>query len=164
MTPEEFQAARALADAATPGEWGALYVQGDAQRRTHPNGGLNVNSPAAWSVGPEARTMMQAKRDAEFIAAARTLVPRLLDALEQAQAEAEMFKDVRYPHNVAAALTERAERAEAAVLEARKLLAEALDLAAESIPYAGPYFDEKWNLTGELAALRARAGAQGATP
>lgn len=39
----------------------------------------------------------------------------------------------------------------------RDLLAEALDLAAEAIPYAGPYFDEKWSLTARLAELRTAA-------
>jgi hypothetical protein len=82
VTPEEIQAARALVQAATPGPWKAPSGVESEGWRIH--GALYAESDS----GPA---------DGEFIAAARTLVPRLLDALDEAR-----------------------ERAEAAVVEARK--------------------------------------------
>ncbi len=99
MTPTERQRARELCEAATPGPWeyngyrgifafdlpdGFEYVD-DPEERWVQIGGVDDAAPFAGP-GDIARHPMTVA-NAEFIAAARTLVPRLLDALEEAEAD-----------------------------------------------------------------------------
>lgn len=179
---EEIQAARALVDAATDGDW--LVVA---------DGTLIVpNSVLGQAIGGT-----EHPADAEFIAAARSLVPRLLDALEQAQAElaswitvlcqqtdkiddlVSQVGDLQFNHDV---MEVRALRAEAAVVEARKaalleaagpdcpdyqtlresiLVQVALHKAADEIDSAAT---KKFTHAEVSAWLRARADALGSTP
>lgn len=208
---EEIQAARALVEAATPGPWEAMqpwaerepeisdtwwvwrtdakpYYGGVLEVCTDDEGGSPVKLvPGGIGTAEitDGRNYAQEKADAEFIAAARTLVPRLLDALEEARAERDSFsealvaserdlqdgegdfKDLRGEYEAhlerCAGRLDRAKRAEAAVVEARKAaLLEAADEvrrirngeSSEPGPYAG--YIETW--------LRARAAAQESTP
>jgi hypothetical protein len=173
MTPEEFQAARALVDAATPGPWWPRYggepgeVYASAAQR---------HVATVHGEGSDARP----NPDSKFIAAARSLVPRLLDALEQAQAEQHRcvkrksgYWSCEYEGccvdgtccTCCYHADEQRERAEAAVVEARKA---ALREAAEAIvaeAYAAPYGTKNRGaaiMTRDW--LRARADAQGSTP
>jgi hypothetical protein len=99
MTTEELQACRDRAEAATPGPW-------EMSRRDDVMGGFDYfveAGPLCVAVAAEdARPTrgMGAKRDAAFIAHARTDVPRLLATVDHAEA--------------------RAERAEAALAELRR--------------------------------------------
>jgi hypothetical protein len=59
-----------------------------------------------------------------------------------------LLRELRYmDNNITVAAADEIER-----LRAR--LAEAIELAAEAIPYAGEYFDDKWSLSERLAAIR----------
>lgn len=89
LTAEERAEARRLADAATPGPWRAdvstpglpheLHYDVTAHDHLTPKGsGMRV-SILSYSHMPQ--------RDHAFIAASRTLVPKLLDALEAAERE-----------------------------------------------------------------------------
>lgn len=81
MTPEEIQAARALADFCPPGPWTVDYgaARGGYPQRVTNAGALLI---AECFENPDLGSFIS-----EFIAAARTLVPRLLDALDEARAE-----------------------------------------------------------------------------
>lgn len=76
MDREELKRLRALADAATPGPW-VFKASGDSLRfsmRRPPGGTIAV----ALTAEPE---------DVDFIAAARTALPALLDEVERLRAE-----------------------------------------------------------------------------
>jgi hypothetical protein len=90
MSPEERAALRVLAEAATPGPWEV--------ERYWWKLGSSRGMPDSWWLGIEARGAVcgtvaqaleddEAKADAAFIAAARTAVPALLDALDEAERE-----------------------------------------------------------------------------
>ena len=76
ITPDERAEWRALADAATPWPW-------DYYRPHHASGYHEITR------GQETLACQVSGGDAAFIAAARTAVPRLLDALDAAEAEIE---------------------------------------------------------------------------
>lgn len=78
ITPDERAAMRALADAAFPGPWTVI----EDHVRVH---GVGTNPDEKEASVFEDRRVGTA--DARFIAAARTAVPRLLDALDTAEAE-----------------------------------------------------------------------------
>jgi len=80
LTPDERAAIRARTDAATPGPYRVTEIDGEP----HVCVGILAHEidRALTSKG-----LAQAFRDAEFMAAARTDVPRLLDALEAAEDE-----------------------------------------------------------------------------
>jgi hypothetical protein len=86
MTHAEISAARALADAATEGPW---VVADDSPR------GFGVGQEE-WEHRPVDLHPWEMfnKTDAAFIAASRTLVPKLCDALEAAQRDAEVIGNV----------------------------------------------------------------------
>lgn len=67
---------RALADAATPGPWEADHSEED-------NSSIKERGREWW----DGLAFAGRPDDAEFIAAARTAVPQLLDQLDQAEAE-----------------------------------------------------------------------------
>lgn len=115
MTPEELQACRDRAEAATPGPW-------EMSRRDDVMGGFDYfveAGPLCVAVAAEdARPTrgMGAKRDAAFIAHARTDVPRLLatiDALKE-RAERSVAIAATASRNFGAEVA-RADRAEAAL-------------------------------------------------
>ena len=99
MTPEEIAALRALAEAATPGPWywrntGDAYLFGTrskvvmAFRRMGMNSAQPVFRDHTTNLLIDAgKANINALPDAAFIAAARTAVPALLDALEVAERE-----------------------------------------------------------------------------
>jgi hypothetical protein len=72
MTLDEI---RKLVEAATPGDWGAGYS------------GLSICDVFVWDEGGEGQAIAQnvLKADARFIAAARTLLPALLEVAEKAK-------------------------------------------------------------------------------
>lgn len=117
-TPEQRQEWRALADGATEGPWEAArdrdnWIVGDLWN------GLNgmVGGFAAGG-GP------QAEADAAFIAAAREAVPRLLDALDAAEAEVERLRRGEEDGiftSVVHECCERVEKAGAAIARVRAL-------------------------------------------
>jgi len=76
MTRDELQAIKALADAATPGEW----VQGEFTGLTVRHDGANICTLGAV-------TDEHAFYDAAFIAAARAAVPALVAEVERLQTE-----------------------------------------------------------------------------
>lgn len=80
---------RELADAATPGPWDVSWTYGDAKTERY-----CVLGPKPFD-NPIAATsrLKQGASDAEFIAAARTAVPALLDALEDARELMRAFAD-----------------------------------------------------------------------
>lgn len=81
MTPEERQAIRERAEAATPGPWhaGPSYYEGPL---------VSYVAGAHVSVHPEASDDRQeGVADAEFIAHARSDVPALLDDIDRLEAE-----------------------------------------------------------------------------
>ena len=85
ITDDEIKAARALCEAATPGPWTARfdeYVIGD-----NVSARVSIrNDDGAW-VDSERTIVNESMRgDAAFIAASRTLVPRLLDEVERLKA------------------------------------------------------------------------------
>lgn len=87
---------RALCEAATPGPW----VQNGRNGVHTPRGSCVALSHGADGASPE--------HDAEFIAAARSLVPSLLARVEAAQAENERLRpsEVMWPCTTAAALAD----------------------------------------------------------
>ena len=106
ITDDEIKAARALCEAATPGPWTARfdeYVIGD-----NVSARVSIrNDDGAW-VDSERTIVNESMRgDAAFIAASRTLVPRLLDEVERLKAaqvkhEVEIYsaRCARYPENL----------------------------------------------------------------
>ena len=82
MTPEERAEARRLVDAATPGPWytGPIGVDG-------PNGSMVADCDT------QSETRVTLAADIAFIAASRTLIPQLLDALEAAERERERERE-----------------------------------------------------------------------
>jgi len=105
MTDDELKAARALCDAATPGPWA---VSND------PFSNMVVDTDGTWvaDVGI-------APRDAAFIAAARALVPALIDEVERLRTVTELRGDRDYVaadrDRLRAALTEALNRLDAHV-------------------------------------------------
>jgi hypothetical protein len=146
FSSEEIQAARALVEAATPGEWIVA------------NGGTLIvpDNLLGQAIGGTEHVA-----DAEFIAEARTLVPRLLDALDEARAEITATERLADENGeMATRAAGRAQRAEAAVVEARKA---ALHEAADEIE-AQCGHGSAVGCNESAAWLRARADAQGSTP
>ena len=106
MSPEEIAALRALAETATPGPWywrntGDAYLFGTrskvvmAFRRMGMNSAQPVFRDHATNLLVDGgKANINAFPDAAFIAAARTAVPALLDALEVAEAESRWLTDV----------------------------------------------------------------------
>jgi hypothetical protein len=82
LTPAELEEMRALAEAATPGPW---------VRRPHPFGDSEthgcVKAPSANGILVAGATVIARNEDCEFIAHARTGVPRLLAHVEALEAE-----------------------------------------------------------------------------
>ena len=76
LTPEKIAEARRLCEAATPGPW----------RMSEDNALETVDCIivvcAEWDYGDDDSTLYVSNEDAEFIVAARQLVPELLDTLE----------------------------------------------------------------------------------
>lgn len=94
LTPDDLVRARALADAATPGEWIA---------RTEAQSG----APVVW-LSNGLVVMVNRDDDATFIAASHTLVPQLLDLIEILTAErAERAELLAYSVVLAAAGAEQ---------------------------------------------------------
>lgn len=91
MTPEARAELRALAEAATSGPWLAHRVR-------HQND-WRVDAPTLMAVaelrGQETSAVLRVSADAAFIAACRTDVPALLDALDAAE------DALRYQHDAA---------------------------------------------------------------
>ena len=154
ITDDEIKAARALCEAATPGPWTARfdeYVIGD-----NVSARVSIrNDDGAW-VDSERTIVNESMRgDAAFIAAARTLVPRLLDEderLKAALAEAvDIANDqVRQRTNLAAAVEGDAWRMAAL----RSALADALD-ALDAIA-AGTFFRPEEYARQKAAALKSK--------
>lgn len=82
MTDDEIKAARALCEAATPGPWAFM-------NEAYPwvAGAVDEDIACPSTVIEFNECGEQAHSDARFIAAARTLLPAALDALEQARRE-----------------------------------------------------------------------------
>lgn len=116
ITPDERAAMRALADAATRAPWEAS--------RDDLTDDMNVvhdQEHRVWVAHTGTRGMVGAEPDAEFIAAARTAVPRLLDALDTAEAKARLVETyLRMEREAARRNLERAEKAEAEVARLRE--------------------------------------------
>lgn len=83
ITPDERAEWRALADAAFPGPWEASIDD-----LTDEINVVHDQEYRAWVAHTGMPGGPYAQADADFIAAARTAVPRLLDALDTAEAEA----------------------------------------------------------------------------
>lgn len=81
ITQEQLQEWRQLTDAATPGEWEEVAESGEWWLTTC------ADDKGTLCVIPDTQSMNQA--DVDFIAAARTAVPTLLDALAAATQRAE---------------------------------------------------------------------------
>lgn len=97
MTDEEIAKARALCEAATPGPWTAEYGTSDRAP--------TINGPARPGVaGFPVPVRVASNQDAAFIAAARTLVPALLEELESAR------RDLAIAHQDASQLSGDANR------------------------------------------------------
>ena len=152
ITDDEIKAARALCEAATPGPWTARfdeYVIGD-----NVSARVSIrNDDGAW-VDSERTIVNESMRgDAAFIAAARTLVPRLLDEVERLKAALAEAVDiandqVRQRTNLAAAVEGDAWRMAAL----RSALAEAVDALNDVNP---DYSRDEWErLANRLAALK----------
>lgn len=155
MTDEEIAKARALCEAATPGPWTAEYGTSDRAP--------TINGPARPGVaGFPVPVRVASNQDAAFIAAARTLVPVLLDALEsmrlhaanlttdlhKAQGHARMWSR----HNDEA--RERADKAERDLAATKAALVEAMELAEDGWRHA--HFSDKPKGAARLAALKAK--------
>ena len=135
FTDDEIKAARALCDAATPGPW---------IEQPHPGiqisaiGGVSCDDGCiGWS-------------DAAFIAAARTLLPAALDALEEERAQV-----LAMAANAGEAATRDVS---AQMKELRVALAEAMALAEEAIDCYSLDFSFARNVRwiDRLAALKAK--------
>jgi len=84
--PVDVEAARALADAATPGPWEvpvANVFRVIAPSATHTNRRQGLSPPYPWLVVADMGDPDGNARDARFIAAARSLVPALCDEVER---------------------------------------------------------------------------------
>lgn len=150
MTDDEIKKARELCAAATPGPWEERYV-------TLESGFHALGPPCYGSRG----FTKQMPADAAFIAAARDLVPRLLDTVDGLRAErmtyeSAMRDELEAEHGAyVAAMVEvdrcmqfeedhlARQRLEAERDHLRDLLRRMRDKAAEAWPYAGEYFEEK---------------------
>lgn len=95
--PLDLEAIRVLADKATPGPWSAADEHGDwpgatpawcVSRMDGEEWLHDVFYHASQSDGE------QAERDSEFIAAARTLIPQLVDALAAAQTRGDEWRKI----------------------------------------------------------------------
>ena len=96
---------RALANAATPGPWEADYSGENNYSIKSP--GTEWGDGYAWVSDPS---------NAEFIAAARTAIPVLLDQLEQAERDRDwLFRSSRLAKEGRIKANARAERAEARI-------------------------------------------------
>ena len=80
---------RELASGATPGPWENVWEEADEWYS------ITGQSYECY-VCPEVATLTD-ETDADFIAAARTAVPALLDALEQAEARIQAVRDLHSP-------------------------------------------------------------------
>lgn len=140
MTPERKAELRALADAATPGPW----LVGHTRNVQHPNakhpyvettqmgGDGIIYGGECWKLDLDEDELSESS----FIAAARTTIPELLDALE----EAERGNDVLRSLNDHARDEMTLLRARVAKLESDRPTAEEIE-ALESCVYAA---DDHW--------------------
>lgn len=133
MTPEKLAELKALCEAATPGPWEAEFGPdgafvdmpgtpaaffGDAWQHGN-NGGISVDLNSAGLVSDVDR------RNVEFIAASRTALPALLDALEAAEAKHDSDHNlisllqwqVEYDRKIATEWKQRALKAEERIAE-----------------------------------------------
>lgn len=131
ITPDERAAMRALADAATDGPWEVYSARG----------GTYVTRPDLLGVAREWSLVWQVA-DARFIAAARTAVPRLLDALDTAEAERDAVRT-----NALAQVLAANRAVEKAHARARRRKVERDDALAKR------YRERVWTLDARLAAL-----------
>lgn len=92
ITPDERAEWRALADAATPGPWEASIDD-----LTDEINVVHDQEYRAWVAHTGMPGGPYAQESAEFIAAARTAVPRLLDALDTADAEVARLREEAAP-------------------------------------------------------------------
>jgi hypothetical protein len=92
ITKEEIEKLRSLSEQATPGPWYAVDGRAETSRFTDPSDTF-ANIKGCWSVSDQPNEPGWEtdsgcpgygihKRDAEFIAACREAVPKLLDAIE----------------------------------------------------------------------------------
>lgn len=150
ITDDEIKSARALCDAATPGPW--KHVRGPAARDVL----YDANGRELLFTSNEyyARADLE-ENDAAFIAAARTLVPRLLDEVEQARRELSEAHDIandqiRQRTNLAAFVEGEAWRMAAL----RAVLADAMALLDTVNP---DYSRDEWErLANRIAALKSK--------
>ena len=137
---------RALADAATPGPW--EQVNDHRESRVIATGGEHW----LWIADTGSVDSPQAQNDAEFIAAARTAVPQLLDQLDQAEhriARLEAQTDIR--GRAVVMYRERAREAEAerdewrqTALDERAAALDALEQIKARDARAAHIWDEGW--------------------
>jgi len=85
-----------LCEAATEIPWNAEFAQGDTILRLRPHSAVQLNSSGSWAVGPFVRNDLQAKRDADFIAQARTLLPLYIAEVERLRAEMAEYASIAY--------------------------------------------------------------------
>jgi hypothetical protein len=83
---------------ATPKEeWKTHAVTGDSARRLSPDSRQNLNSCAAWVVGPQTRSLLKANDDAAFIAAIRN---HAADLIAVARAAKALSDDINLMYNI----------------------------------------------------------------
>ena len=141
FTDDQIKAARALCESATPGPW--------IEQLGFPRSLVGVTCDEALEVC-----------DAEFIAAARTLFPAALDALEQARRERDealAIADTRREHAIDN--KSRADEADLALVAAKADLAATKAALAEAIALleqAHDYRDDLKIFAACVAALKAK--------
>jgi len=81
LTPEQLLAIRKRADAATPGPWTTRYGQRQLTVERESGKGLPLAICADWDLAPGYTPSPHS--DAEFMAAARSDIPALLDEVER---------------------------------------------------------------------------------
>lgn len=158
----DLDALQRLADSATPGPWSASVVRvekdDDGQRRgagvvRGANGGYVFMS----ANGPEILVA-----DAEFIAAARSAVPALLDRGREAEAELEArIEDRDYWYRIATEAKDQRDAALATIAKVRELTDEVIVLHAGRY---GTHFDDCYRFHVACFAVAVRERALGSVP
>jgi hypothetical protein len=148
--PVDVDAARARAAAATPGPWEVEITGGvDVTGEGWTNIEIQFNDPLETNAGLMMGEHECAEADAVFIAAARSDVPALADEVERLRAQVELANST---------LMAERDAALAEVTRLRAALLEAADDVQSWGAYAGEYFQEKWDLAGDIARIRAALG------